>query len=628
MPRVMTGLIASGTLWMEFSETGTPSSGFDHIGNRFAPAADDGKEFVVNDVALGAGRLSTETSTMSIRMVSRSSGNVDPRQNILTHNFVELFIESVGKLIDVIMPVIRQEEAIDNLQWKSFLDTQRLKNLEYGENLHRILNESLKLAENIFGVSRMWVFSEDREIVHMLELFARMEDDQKVYQIASRPFTPDEILKEQLLIFPIREIPGGRILLYLELPRITDHPIYPEIANNYLVGTRFWNDIHEEALILGITDLGDFLFFIVTECLASNPKAVLEKLIQRLPVRGTRNDPELLIKLSERVMNRNARFFDFFATLGAAMESGLAYMRGRRDNLTGLYNRQHFESLLNEYFSRPAFSFGLMFIDMDNFKIFNDAISHSFGDKILSALAARMIESAESTPDSVPCRFGGDEFCFSIGNVKLEDFQNLSIQVFQSIAAQPIAVTFYFDDRPEGAEMEINIMGFLYRLLRPDVGSRQASRTEYIEMSSMSSKEQLLDIWKHYRMLAGESADEEPLSDKQIVDDIADTIEDKIIYNRIFSDIDDEFKTIIRLFVNLQLNDFTTNRIRESLIKEVGHNSIERFIPLKVSGGLAHSSENRLRSIESLFKAADSRAYLAKHNGRNCLFGIDGRRLA
>lgn len=622
------GLIASGTLWMEFSETGAPSSGFDHIGNRFPPAADNSREFVVNDVAVGAGRLTSETSTMSIRMVSRSLGNVDPRQNILIHNLVRLFIESVGKLIDIIMPVIRQQEALDNLQWRSFLDTQRLKNLEFGENLHRILNESLKLAENIFGVSKIRVFSEDREIIHMLELFARIEDNQKVYQLAALPFTPDQILKEQLLIFPIRQIPGGRVLLYMELPRVTDHPLYPEIANSYLVGTRFWNDINEEALLLGIKDLGDFLFFIVTECLASNPKAVLEKLVQRLPIRGGTNDPELLVKLSERVMNKNARFFDFFAALSAAMESGLAYMRGRRDNLTGLYNRPHFESLLNEYFSRPAFSFGLMFIDMDNFKIFNDAVSHSFGDKILSFLANRMIEAAESISDSVPVRFGGDEFYFSIGNVKQEDFENFSIQVFQSITAQPMAVTFYFDDRPEGTAMEINIMGFLYRLLRPDVGSRQASLTEYIEMSGMSSKEQMLDIWKHYRMLARESADEEPPSDQQIVEDIADTIENKIIYNRILSDIDDQFKTIIRLFINLQMNDFTTNRIRESLIEEVGSHSIERFIPLKVSGGLAHSSENRLRSIESLFKAADSRVYLAKHNGRGCLFGIDGRRLA
>lgn len=622
------GLIASGTLWMEFSENGSPSSGFDHIGNRFPPAQNNAKEFVVNDVALGASRLTSETSTMSIRMVSRSSGNVDPRQNILTHNFVKLFIESVGKLIDVIMPVIRQEEALSNLQWRSFLDTQRLRNIEYGENLHCILNGSLKLAQTIFGVSNMRVFSEDREIVHMLELFARMEDDRKVYQLADRPLTPDEILKEQLLIFPIREIPGGRVLLYMELPQLGERPLYPEIANSYLTGTKFWSDINEEALLLGITDLGDFLFFIVTECLAANPKAVLENLVRRLPVRGTRDDPEVLMKLSERVMNRNTRFFDFFATLSAAMESGLAYMRGRRDNLTGLYNRQHFASLLNEYFSRPGFSFGLIFIDMDNFKIFNDAVSHGFGDKILSSLANRMIEAAESIPNAVPGRFGGDEFCFSIGEAKLEDFQDFSIRMFQDIADRPIEVTLYLDDRPEGPEMEINLMGFLYRLLRPDVGSRQASRTEYIEMTGMGTKDQLMDIWKYYRMLAGESPDEKPYSEQRIVDDMADTIEDKILYNKIFFDIDEELRTIIYLFVNLQMNDFTTSRIRESLIKQVGNRSITRLMQMKVSGGLAHSSENRLRSTESLFKAADSRAYLAKHNGRNCLFGIDGRRLA
>ncbi len=84
---------------------------------------------------------------------------------------------------------------------------------------------------------------------------------------------------------------------------------------------------------------------------------------------------------------------------------------------------------------------------------------------------------------------------------------------------------------------------------------------------------------------------------------------------------------LVIMFIFLQLNDYNTDAIRESMIGWLGKLTLERRLYLKVSAGLSHSSEHRLRSVDSLFKAADSRAYLAKHNGRNCLFGVDGLQL-
>jgi GGDEF domain-containing protein len=304
-------------------------------------------------------------------------------------------------------------------------------------------------------------------------------------------------------------------------------------------------------------------------------------------------------------------------------------MRGRRDNLTGLYNRQHFKALLNKSFSTPGSSLGLIFLDMDNFKIFNDAVSHDFGDKQLSALAGRMIDSAENIGlNAVPGRFGGDEFCFFIDDIGKEAFEEKSIGVFRGITAPLVPVSFYFDDRSEGEGMEINMISFLHRLMRPDVGSRQASRTEYIEKVHQGPRAHVVDIWKHYKRQDGEDPGIQKVRGKQIVSDISAIVEDKILYNKIFTEIDADFSRIIQLFITLQLKNHTTDRIREYLIREFGGLSVERSITLKVSAGLAHNSENRLRSMDSLFKAADSRSYLAKSNGRNCLFGVDGEQLA
>ncbi len=622
------GLIASGSLRLHFTESGLASVQFDQIGKRFPPVASGGMEFTVNDVALRVAETNEvgESSFLSMRMVSRSAGNVDPRQNLLTHRFVKLFIETVGKLIDVIMPVIRREEALRNLRWRYFLDSMRLRALEYGEDLHRIVTDSLIVMKKFFRISGVLVYSEDRELDHMLALFSRNDEKERLYTILEQPLSPADILRKQLVVFPIREIPGGRVLIYFKLPLIGKKPLNPEIPDQYLTGTELWNGVNEEALLLGITDLKDYLFFMATECLTTNPKAVLANLNRRLPVRGGMDDIDSVMKLSRRVLERYSRFFDLFATLAGNMESGLAYMRGRRDNLTGLYNRQHFNTLLHEVFMQPGVKLGIMFIDMDNFKIFNDAVSHDFGDKLLISLANRMIDFATPLAElGVPGRFGGDEFCFYLVNAEASEFEGVSIKLFKAITQRPLVVSFFFDDRSEGAGMEINLMSFLHRLMRPDVGSRQASRSEFIERPNVTPREHVIDIWKHYRQSEGNNSDmHSSVKGETIISEISSQIEDKILYNKIFPEIDEEFRRIIKTFITLQLKDYSTNRIRDNLIDGFGALSIERNITIKVSAGLAHNSENRLRSMESLFKAADGRTYLAKHNGRNCLFGLDG----
>ena len=81
-----------------------------------------------------------------------------------------------------------------------------------------------------------------------------------------------------------------------------------------------------------------------------------------------------------------------------------------RDYLTGLYNRQQIDDLvqsrISEYSRRGGFA--LMMIDMDGFKDINDRFGHKEGDRALVTMAKVLHDSVRST-DSVG-RFGGDEF--------------------------------------------------------------------------------------------------------------------------------------------------------------------------------------------------------------------------
>ncbi len=82
-----------------------------------------------------------------------------------------------------------------------------------------------------------------------------------------------------------------------------------------------------------------------------------------------------------------------------------------RDPLTGLYNRRMFYELLNaelEKAQRRNYKVAVVFVDLDNFKLVNDAYGHEFGDKLLSTLA-QVIRESFRREDTV-ARYGGDEF--------------------------------------------------------------------------------------------------------------------------------------------------------------------------------------------------------------------------
>lgn len=121
------------------------------------------------------------------------------------------------------------------------------------------------------------------------------------------------------------------------------------------------------------------------------------------------------------------QFMESIAThIAMAYHRAVLYMKTKelsvRDELTGLYNRRHFqEAIRMEWkralrFSRPL---SLLMVDVDFFKQFNDRFGHVRGDVALKQLAGLLVKNLREV-DTV-ARFGGEEFVVMLPDTRYPD---------------------------------------------------------------------------------------------------------------------------------------------------------------------------------------------------------------
>lgn len=107
------------------------------------------------------------------------------------------------------------------------------------------------------------------------------------------------------------------------------------------------------------------------------------------------------------------------------------------DHLTGLSNRRYLADNLELEWAqaiRNRTPFSLIITDIDFFKPFNDTYGHQAGDECLKSVAQAMQDSLLRESDVV-VRFGGEEFCIMLPNVKAEDAWLISERMREKINA-------------------------------------------------------------------------------------------------------------------------------------------------------------------------------------------------
>lgn len=115
------------------------------------------------------------------------------------------------------------------------------------------------------------------------------------------------------------------------------------------------------------------------------------------------------------------------------------------DALTGLPNRTLFIDRLGQAMALSKrdsnYSFAVLFLDVDNFKVINDNMGHAMGDKLLIELAQRLDSNLRDTDtlfyfDSL-ARIGGDEFAVLLIDLKNKVDPLLVASRIQKLASEP-----------------------------------------------------------------------------------------------------------------------------------------------------------------------------------------------
>lgn len=105
------------------------------------------------------------------------------------------------------------------------------------------------------------------------------------------------------------------------------------------------------------------------------------------------------------------------------------------DALTGIANRRHFDAFLNTEW-QMAISYrtqlALIFLDVDDFKAYNDLYGHQAGDICLQKIAALIRGGSQRTHD-LCARYGGEEFVVLLPNTTLGDAQQIAEKIRKGI---------------------------------------------------------------------------------------------------------------------------------------------------------------------------------------------------
>ena len=179
-------------------------------------------------------------------------------------------------------------------------------------------------------------------------------------------------------------------------------------------------------------------------------------------------------------------------------QSRIEYL-ATHDEMTGLANRTLFSELLARAVARErrhARRFGVLFLDLDRFKIVNDSLGHDGGDSLLKVVASRLVSSVRSS--DVIARFGGDEFVLLVHELPNRQAASVIARNLLSLILKPVTI----------GEQQCRVTASIGVAIYPDDADDATTLLKRADMALYRAKEEGKNTFQFYSPDLGARSEE------------------------------------------------------------------------------------------------------------------------
>jgi hemerythrin len=163
-------------------------------------------------------------------------------------------------------------------------------------------------------------------------------------------------------------------------------------------------------------------------------------------IKALRNTYQVVSRLSLELISANRLLEDRVAARTAELQRANEALvvanqklevHSQTDGLLGIANRSYFDARLADewnHASRTQTAIGLLMVDVDYFKNYNDLYGHLAGDACLQAVAGVAASRMVRVTDLL-ARFGGEEFVVVLPNTSIEGAQKVALGICEAVSA-------------------------------------------------------------------------------------------------------------------------------------------------------------------------------------------------
>jgi len=398
------------------------------------------------------------------------------------------FISIRYKLVLLMMLVSIIVVSISSLLlYKNEVEILESSAIESGQTQAAMIGFSVKSAiifdDSLSATSTLSLFEKNEQVEYAVvtlssgEVFAEYRKHDTLDELGSKPPETTPLLEESVSL--------GTTSLEITTV-ISDHndtigflSIRTSLDKLHLQRQYYRNML---LYVLAISFLVAGILSLVAQRIITQPLNVMVRYVRELS--GTKDYSKRLHLKQRDELGTLASGFNHMLNVVEERENALKTQRRNLQNIVNertkqLYRKAHFDSLTglpNRYLlndrlehailtaRRTNNGLGILFLDLDRFKVINDSLGHDVGDQLLKAAASRLQEIGRDS-DTI-ARLGGDEFIYLVEAIEKPDDAGRVAQKIIDAFSEPfvlndnilhvstsIGISFYPDDGVDSGEL-------------------------------------------------------------------------------------------------------------------------------------------------------------------------------